>query len=57
MINLMPAYQMNPNEMGPIVRNTPDGRKQLVYARRGPPAPFFAIKKAAEIVPQNARQG
>jgi putative SOS response-associated peptidase YedK len=48
LINLMPAYQMNPNETGPIVRNTAGGRKQLVHARWGLPAPFFAIKKAAE---------
>jgi len=48
LINLMPAYQLNPNEMGPIVRNTADGRKQLVHARWGLPAPFFALKKAAE---------
>jgi putative SOS response-associated peptidase YedK len=39
MINLMPAYQMNPNEWGPILRNTADGRKQLVHARWGLPAP------------------
>lgn len=48
LINLMPAYQMNPNEWGPILRNTADGCKQLVNARWGLPAPFFAIKKAAE---------
>lgn len=48
LINLMPAYQMNPNEMGPIVRNTADGRKQLVHARWGLPAPFFALKKEAQ---------
>jgi putative SOS response-associated peptidase YedK len=34
-INLMPAYQMNPDQMGPIVRNTADGKKQLVHARWG----------------------
>lgn len=33
MINLMPAYQMNPDQMGPIVRNTGDGRKQRLHAR------------------------
>lgn len=33
LINLMPAYQMNPDQMGPIVRNTADGKKQLVHAR------------------------
>ncbi|MDQ0323978.1 putative SOS response-associated peptidase YedK [Pararhizobium capsulatum DSM 1112] len=48
MINLMPAYQMNPDQMGPIVRNTLDGRKQLVHARWGLPTPIFVQKKAAE---------
>ncbi|WSH48602.1 hypothetical protein U8P77_35390 (plasmid) [Rhizobium johnstonii] len=45
MINLMPAYQMNPDQMGPIVRNNADGRKQLVHARWGLPSPLFALKK------------
>ncbi|MGF9566685.1 SOS response-associated peptidase [Neorhizobium sp. JUb45] len=48
LINLMPAYQMNPDQMGPIVRNTNDGRKQLVHARWGLPSPIFVQKKAAE---------
>ncbi len=48
LINLMPAYQVNPDQLGPIVRNTPDGRKQLVHARWGLPSPFFIIKEAAE---------
>ncbi|GGE07828.1 DUF159 family protein [Rhizobium anhuiense] len=48
MINLMPAYQMNPDQMGPIVRNTPDGRKLLVHGRWGLPSPLFVQKKAAE---------
>ncbi|MBX5193638.1 SOS response-associated peptidase [Rhizobium sp. NZLR3b] len=48
LINLMPAYQMNPNETGPIVRNTADGRKQLIHARWGLPSPRFALEKEAE---------
>lgn len=48
MINLMPAYQMNPDQMGPIVRNTADGRKQLVHARWGLPSPLFALRQEAE---------
>lgn len=48
LINLMPAYQMNPDQMGPIVRNTADGKKQLVHARWGLPSPIFVQKKAAE---------
>ncbi|TBD07479.1 SOS response-associated peptidase [Rhizobium leguminosarum] len=56
LINLMPAYQMNPDQMGPIVRNTADGRKQLVHARWGLPSPFFAIKQAAEARAEKLRQ-
>lgn len=48
MINLMPAYQMNPDQIGPIIRNGPEGRKQLVNARWGLPAPFYIQKKYAE---------
>jgi len=48
MINLMPAYQMNPDQMGPILRNTADGRKQLVHARWGLPSPLFALRQEAE---------
>ncbi|AMD56882.1 hypothetical protein AWN88_00950 [Agrobacterium tumefaciens] len=48
LINLMPAYQMNPDQMGPIVRNTAEGRKQLVQARWGLPSPRFALEKAAK---------
>ncbi len=48
LINLMPAYQMNPDQMGPIVRNNADGTKQLVHARWGLPSPRFALEKAAK---------
>lgn len=48
MINLRPAYQLNPNETGPIIRNTSDGRKQLVHARWGLPSPRFALEKKAK---------
>ncbi|AHF85430.1 hypothetical protein RLEG3_28005 [Rhizobium leguminosarum bv. trifolii WSM1689] len=49
LINLMPTYQMNPDQMGPIVRNTADGKKQLVHARWGLPSPRFALEKTAKI--------
>ncbi|TBZ72583.1 SOS response-associated peptidase family protein [Rhizobium leguminosarum] len=55
LINLMPAYQVNPNEMGTIVRNTPDGRKQLTHVKWGLPSPIFALKKAAEIRAEKLR--
>ncbi|MGZ2385295.1 putative SOS response-associated peptidase YedK [Rhizobium brockwellii] len=48
LINLMPAYQMNPDQMAPIFRNTADGKKQLVHARWGLPSPRFALEKAAK---------
>ncbi|MDP9790768.1 putative SOS response-associated peptidase YedK [Agrobacterium tumefaciens] len=48
LINLMPAYQMNPDQMGPIVRNTADGKKQLVHARWDLPSPRFVLEKAAK---------
>ncbi|QRM44620.1 SOS response-associated peptidase [Rhizobium sp. BG4] len=48
LVNLMPAYQVNPDQFAPIVRNTTDGRKQLVHARWGLPSPVFVQKKAAE---------
>jgi putative SOS response-associated peptidase YedK len=47
-INLMPRYQMNPDQMGPIVRNTEDARKQLVHARWGLPSPERVREEAAE---------
>lgn len=48
LINIRPSYQMNPNQMGPIVRNTAHGKKQLVHARWGLPSPIFVQKQAAE---------
>jgi putative SOS response-associated peptidase YedK len=48
LINLMPAYQMNPDQAGPILRNTADGGKQLAHARWGLPSPRFALEKAAK---------
>lgn len=48
LINLMPAYQMNPDQTGPIIRNTTEGKKQLVHARWGLPSPRFALEKAAK---------
>lgn len=47
MINLMPRYQMNPGQMGPIIRNTADGRKQLVHAQWGLPSPTRVQEEAA----------
>lgn len=56
LINLMPAYQVNPDQMAPIIRNTTDGHKQLVHARWGLPAPFYVLKKAAETRAEKLRK-
>lgn len=48
LINLRPAYQMNPDQMGPIIRNTVEGRKQLINARWGIPSPIFVQEKGAK---------
>lgn len=56
LINLMPAYQVNPDQMAPIIRNTTDGRKQLVHARWGLPAPFYVLKIAAETRAEKLRK-
>ena len=45
MINILPGAPKNPDQMGPIVRNTADGRKQLVHGRWGLPSPLFALRK------------
>ncbi|MEV5058138.1 SOS response-associated peptidase [Agrobacterium radiobacter] len=37
-----------PDQMGPVVRNTADGKKQLVHARWGLPSPRFALERAAK---------
>jgi putative SOS response-associated peptidase YedK len=56
LINLMPAYQMNPDQLGPIVRNTADGKTQLVHARWGLPSPRFALGKAAKSKAEKLKQ-
>ncbi|TCL66454.1 SOS response-associated peptidase [Rhizobium sp. BK251] len=48
LINLMPAYQVNPDQMSPVIRNTTDGRRQLANCRWGLPSPIYVQKKAAE---------
>ncbi|NEH58127.1 SOS response-associated peptidase [Rhizobium leguminosarum] len=56
LINLMPAYQMNPDQVGPIVRNTADGRRQLAHARWGVPSPPKVIGEAVEKRADKLRQ-
>lgn len=42
------AQDAEPDQMGPIVRNTADGRKQLAHARWGVPSPPKVIEEAVE---------
>lgn len=55
LINPRPVYQMNPDELGPIIRNTPAGKKQIAHARWGLPAPFYVLKGLAEEKAQKLR--
>lgn len=55
LINPRPVYQMNPDELGPIIRNTPSGTKQVAHARWGLPAPSYVLKSAAEEKAQKLR--
>lgn len=48
LINLMPAYQVNPDQWAPVIRNTADGKRQLANCRWGLPSPIYVLKKAAE---------
>ena len=46
-LNLMPAYQLNPDQMAPIIRNTAGGRRQLINTRWGlPSSPKALLDKA-----------
>lgn len=56
MINLMPAYQINPDQIAPILRNTADGRKQLANTRWGLPSPIFVQRKAADTRAEKLRK-
>lgn len=53
LINPMPAYQVNPDQMAPIIRNTTDGHQQLVHARWGLPAPFYVLRKPPRREPRS----
>lgn len=48
LINPMPAYQLNPDNLGPVIRDTNGRGRQLVHARWGLPSPRFALEKAAK---------
>lgn len=48
LINLMPSYQMHPDQVGPAIRNTMDGRKKLAHVRWGLPSPNFVLKKIVD---------
>jgi putative SOS response-associated peptidase YedK len=46
-INLMPSYEVYPDQMAPIIRNTADGKRQLVNVRWGLPSSSQALFEAA----------
>lgn len=56
LINLMPAYQVNPDQFAPVIRNTSNGRKQLANCRWGLPSPIYVQKKAAEARAEKLRK-
>lgn len=46
-INLMPAYQINPDQMAPVIRNTASRGRELVNMRWGLPSSKKALLDAA----------
>jgi putative SOS response-associated peptidase YedK len=42
--NMTPLPGVFPDYPAPIVRNAPDGVRELTMARRGTPSPIFALK-------------
>lgn len=45
---LMPASQMTPHQIGPIIRSTTEDAKQLAHARWGLPSRRFTFEKAVQ---------
>jgi len=56
LINLMPAYQVNPDQLAPVIRNTFDHRTQLAHCRWGLPSPIYVQRKAAEVRAEKLRK-
>lgn len=48
-LNLMPAYQLNPDQMAPVIRNTASGRRHLANTRWGLPSSQKALLDAATV--------
>ena len=47
MVNLMPSYEVYPDQMAPIIRNTAAGKRQFVNTRWGLPSSSKALFDAA----------
>lgn len=56
LVNLMPAYQIYKNQIGPVVRNTADGRKQIAHVRWGLPSSRRVLEAAAETKAEQLRK-
>ncbi|CCM76883.1 SOS response-associated peptidase [Rhizobium mesoamericanum] len=56
LINLMPAYQINPDQWAPVIRNTAYGKRQLANCRWGLPSPPYMQRKAAEARAEKLRK-
>ncbi|WP_431319863.1 SOS response-associated peptidase [Rhizobium sp. YTU87027] len=56
LINPMPAYQINPDQWAPVIRNTSDGTRQLANCRWGLPSPPYMQRKAAEARAEKLRK-
>jgi putative SOS response-associated peptidase YedK len=47
MVNIMPSYEVYPDQMAPIIRNTATGRRQFIATRWGLPSSSQALYQAA----------
>lgn len=47
LVNLMPSYEVYPDQTAPVLRNTPDGKRQFANVRWGLPSSSQALYQAA----------
>ncbi|WP_137157438.1 SOS response-associated peptidase [Rhizobium sp. FKL33] len=47
LVNLMPSYEVYPDQTAPVLRNTADGKRQLANVRWGLPSSSQALYQAA----------
>ncbi|WP_353836006.1 SOS response-associated peptidase family protein, partial [Mesorhizobium sp.] len=53
--NLEPSIDIYPNQFGPVVRNAPDGERELASLRWGMPTPLERVKGNADSGTTNVR--